>query len=91
MNTTHQVCPSCSGCGLLATSHHCASCGSQLSASGSMLANQTSVVRVESDRSVPAVIPVGGDHSEAYLTQRTSSGYVTQPVNVVTERQDAVR
>lgn len=56
-----------------------------------MLANQTSVVRVESDRSVPAVIPVGGDHSEAYLTQRTSSGYVTQPVNVVTERQDAVR
>jgi len=91
--TSVRSCPSCSGRGILATTHNCVMCGSHLKATETVqLPNQLSTVQITTPTAVrvtnqagPVVIPVANERrGDAYLTQQTTDGgYVTQSVNVV--------
>lgn len=86
VTSSYRACPSCAGKGVLAPSHSCAMCGSQLQLSNQVSAMQISTpASVKVANSAPVVIPVASERrGAAFLTQQTSDGgYVTQSVNVV--------
>lgn len=82
----YETCPSCSGKGMLATAHSCAMCGSQLSSTHSLTSanHVASPSLAVANQNAPVVIPIANQKSsQAYLTQQTTQGYLTQSVNVV--------
>ena len=97
--TTYQTCSSCAGKGVLATTHQCTLCGSQVAGAQEVrLANQLSTLQLTSrpvigvtPQSVPVAVtnqapPVVipvTNDKKAYLTQQTADGYLTQGVNVM--------